>query len=175
MNVTESEQNEHNTGVCTRCGRASLAADLKVSDETMKEYLRCSLGGRVFSKTISVHGMFDLVFEALPADLEIALERYVQQHTPEISGVDLRTLVTLARIDKYDQDTGETTTVYEKDINTRREFIKHPEKSFEELAKKLDSAMLGVVRRAGLSFLVLCGAIIEELVDGDFYEGVGLL
>lgn len=160
---------------CNRCGRPSMAAELQVSDENMKEYLRCALGNRPFSKVIPVMGVIEFTFTMLPADLEVRLERHISKNEGQVNNLDIRMLLSLEKITKYDEDTAETVTVYEKSAEERSMILNKPEQGLQELSSKLDSALLNVARRASMSFSILCNLILEKMVSRDFYEGVGLL
>lgn len=161
--------------MCNRCGRPNIEDELKVPEAVMQEYLRCVLGGRLYSRTITILDTIDVTLEVLPADTELELEKLLRHSTSsDLNATDVRLLLSLKSITRRDSDTGELVTLYEKSVADRKDLLKDPNKGIQELAAKLDSTMLGVVRRAGVTFMLACAAILEQMVGSDFYEGVGL-
>lgn len=161
---------------CKRCGRPHLTKDLEVDEETMKEYTRCALGGKPFSRTFNVlNNELQVTFLALPAEFEVALERLQAIADSDMYAIDLRMLLTLESIKVFDPDTSGMKTVYFADLEKRRAILEAPKKALEELASDVDAVLLGVLRRMSSTFVVLQNAILENIVNKDFYEGVGLV
>ena len=161
---------------CKRCGRPHLDKDIEVEEETLKEYIRCTLGGRLFSKTFNVlNNELQVVLTALPAEFEVELERLPYDAGANMSPLDMRLLLTLAEIKVFDPDTSGMKTVYSADLDQRKAMLKNPAEALEMLATKVDSVLLGVLRRMSATFVVLQNAILEEIVNSDFYKGVGLV
>lgn len=162
--------------ICKRCGRIELDKALEVSEETMQEYFRCALGGKPFSKSFTVaNGDLTVKFEVLSADAEILLDRYINKDTNDIQLMDLRLLLSLSEITKYDEETSGTKTIYSKSAKDRIKSLENPKKSLEQLVANFDSILLGVIRRMHVTFAILTNTILENIINKDFYEGVGLL
>lgn len=162
--------------VCKRCGRPHLDKDIEVDEATMQEYMRCALGGRLFSKTFSVlNNELQVTLEALPAEFEVDLERLQFIAESDIQSLDLRLLLTLRQIKVFDPDTSGMKTIYNADLDKRKKVLENPKAALQELADAVDAVLLGVLRRMSATFVVLQNAILETIVNKDFYEGVGLV
>jgi hypothetical protein len=153
-----------------------LEKDIEVDAEVLKEYTRCTLGGRLFKRTFSVlDNELQVTITAMPAELEVALERLPSAVTDQLQPLDVRLVLTLEEIKVFDAETSSMKVIYSKDVAARKELINDPAKAVSELAGSVDSIMLGVIRRMNATFVVLQNAIMEAIVDEDFYEGVGLI
>ena len=162
--------------VCKRCGRVELDKTLEVSEETMQEYFRCSLGGKPFSKSFTVaEGDLTIKFEVLSADAELLMDRYINKDTTDVQLMDLRLLLSLSEITKFDEETSGVKIIYSKTAAERIKALENPKKSLEQLISGFDSIMLGVLRRMHVTFVILTNTILENIINKDFYEGVGLL
>ena len=162
--------------VCKRCGRPHLEKDIEVDEATLREYTRCALGGRIFSKTFSVcNGELNVTLSALPAEFEVEVERLATVATSDIQTLDIRLLLSLTEIKAFDADTSGFKTIYSADIEARKKILENPKQAMKDLAEKVDAILLGVLRRMSATFIILQNAILETLVNKDFYEGVGLV
>lgn len=161
--------------ICKRCGRIELDKNLEVDEATMKEYFRCSLGGKPFTRSFNVaDGDFTATFEVLSADAEVLLDKYINKDMTDIALMDLRLLLTLKEITKLDAETSGIKTIYSRDKKERIKVLDNPKASLEQLTSNFDSIMLGVLRRMNVTFMLLTNTILENIINQDFYEGVGL-
>ena len=163
--------------VCTRCGRTQLDSKLKVDEETLKEHLRCSLGGRPFKRTFKIADNRVLAtFSTLTNSMEQSIVDFLETKLDTKMDVTmLRLLLSLEKLVIVDPDSGEQIVKWETTIDERKEFIKDPMKAAEQLADAIDPLLLQVVRRCHVTFVILVATILETMVDENFYEGVGLL
>lgn len=159
---------------CKRCGRQVTDDPITVSDEVVKEYMRCRLGGRPFTKEIKVlNGSFVIMLETANAKLVRIIDRYL-----DVNGVltnpDVQLLALITKLERVDVDSGVISTVYEADQQARIDALKNVEAGMDRLSGDLDAVELGVVRRACKAFVVLNNVLMETVVDENFYSGVGL-
>lgn len=162
--------------VCKRCGRPHLEKDIEVSEEVLREYTRCALGGVPFSRTFTLlGGEFIVTFEALPAEFEVSLGYIARSADSDMQALDIRMLLSLTEIKMFDHETSGLKVFYSADLDKRRTILENPKEALLELSTKVDAVLLGVLRRISATFIILQNAILEELVDKDFYEGVGLV
>ena len=160
---------------CQRCGRLVTDNPLKVDDNTLKDYVRSRLGQQPFAKVFSaMGGMFKVYCETADADIFRRLEDYT-----DISGSlikpDAQILAVVSGISRVDRDNGITTDLYSADSSRRLELLSDVDAGMTALCEKLDGVELGIVRRACKTFVLLNNILMEQLVDENFYEGVGLL
>lgn len=174
---TADTENKPDTRVCSRCGRSELDSKLKVDEATLKEHLRCSLGGRPFKRTFKVADNRVLVtFSTLTNAMEQSLVDYIDTRLDNKMDVAMvRLMLSLENITLVDPDSGEQSVKWETTIDERKEFIKDPKKAAERLADEIDPLLLQLVRRCHITFVILVATILETMVDENFYEGVGLL
>ena len=162
--------------VCKRCGRPHLDKDVQVSEEVMRDYTRCALGGIPFSRTFTLlNGEFIVTFEALPAEFEVSLGYIANSADSDMQALDIRLLLSLAEIKMFDRNTSGLKVFYTADLDKRRAMLENPKEALRDLSLKVDAVLLGVLRRMSATFVILQNAILEELVNKDFYEGVGLV
>lgn len=168
-------ENLEKTIYCKRCGRQVVEDPVTVSDDVVKEYMRCRLGGRPFSREMRVlNGSFIITAETADADIIRLLDRYI-----DINGVltnpDMQLLALISKLERVDLDSGITTTIYEADRSVRKAALTDTETGIGKLCANLDAVELGVVRRACKAFVILNNILMETIVDENFYKGVGLL
>lgn len=164
------------THVCKRCGRPDLTKDIEVDEAVMRDYMRCALGGKLFTRTFSIlNGELNVTMVALPADCELALERYLATPESDIDAMDMRLLLSLENIEVFDQETSGFKSIYHADLTARKKVLENPRESLNQLAKNADAVLLGALRRMSTTFVILQNAVLEAAVNSDFYKGVGLL
>ena len=162
--------------VCKRCGRPHLDKDVSVSEDVLKEYTRCALGGIPFTKTFTIlNGEITVTFEALPAEFEVSLGYITNSADSDMQALDIRLLMSLTEIRMFDRETSGLKVFYSADLDARRKMLENPKDARIELSSKVDAVLLGALRRMSATFVILQNAILEELVNKDFYEGVGLV
>lgn len=166
-----------NNHYCKRCGRFDTDAPLSVSDDVLQEYLRCTLGGRTFSKKFEFgNGKVSMTFEVVPAELNLMLERIIDNTTlSNAEIIDLRMLMSLSEITAFDEQTSGIKTLYKMSLEDRKKLLEAPTKATEALVKNMDSVLLQIVRRINIAFIMLINEITDSLLNKDFYDGVGLL
>lgn len=174
-NTTEVFEEVGQKLYCHRCGRLVTDNPLKVDDATLKEYVRSRLGQQPFAKVFNaMGGMFKVYCETADADIFRRLEDYT-----DISGSlikpDAQILAVVSGISRVDRDNGTTVDLYSADNSKRLEMLSDVEAGMAALCEKLDGVELGIVRRACKTFVLLNNILMEQLVDENFYEGVGLL
>lgn len=168
--MSEQEQPQ----VCKRCGRPDLNKELDVSDEAVKEYFRCALGGRKFTKTFNVmNNELSATFEALSAQDELLLNRL--NPTSTVQPIDVRMLLSLKEVSVFDPETSGLRTIYSRSTEDSKKLLENPAEELDKLTENFDSVMLGVLRRMHITFVMLINTITEHIIDEDFYKGVGLL
>lgn len=160
---------------CKRCGRQVTDEPVTVSDDVVKEYMRCRLGGKPFSRELKVlNGSFIITAETADAGLIRIVDKYL-----DVNGIlpnpDVQLLALITKLERVDVDSGIIDTLYEADIDARKDALANVEVGMDKLCKKLDAVELGVVRRACKAFVVLNNILMEMIVDENFYSGVGLL
>ena len=162
--------------VCKRCGRPHMDKDIEVSEDVLKDYTRCALGGTLFTKTFKLlDGELLVKMSALPAEFELTLRDLSSLEISGLQSLDIRLLLSLEEIRVFDADTSGLRTVYSASLDERKEFLEDPKKALKELSSKIDAVLLGVLRRVSATFILLQNAILEALINTDFYEGVGLV
>lgn len=161
---------------CPRCNKEVSEGYLTVSDDVLKEYTRCLLGQRPFSKTMDIFGgVMRVTFEAMSAEQAELFQTIINENTDLARVLDIKMLATLKSISMVDSNMAATTDIYLADYNTRREYCKNAPADVTAIIKNIDAAVLGTLRRCALAFDTLCVAIKDSVFSEDFYTGIGLL
>ena len=161
---------------CPRCNKEVSEGYLTVADDVLKEYTRCLLGQRPFSKTMDLFGgVMRVTFEAMSAEQAELFQTIVSEDTDLARILDIKMLATLKSISMVDSNMSATTDVYLADYNTRKEYCRNAPTDVTAIIKNIDAAVLGTLRRCALAFDTLCVAIKDSVFSEDFYTGIGLL
>lgn len=160
---------------CKRCGRQVTEEPLKVSDDVVKEYMRCRLGGRLFSREFkSLDGSLIITLETANASISRLLEKYLD---PDgiLANSDAQVLALVSSIDRVDRDNGTINNIYKADAKDRKNALSDIDTGMDAICDALDVVELGLVRRATKAFVILNNVLMETAIDENFYKGVGLL
>ena len=175
MNLTEKIadelKNEQPVIRCQRCGRQSAAAPLELSEEVKKEYFRCLLGQRRYTKTID---MFDRTVLATFEEPTIAIQRRLESlgDLSITEAGDANLIGTLAEIQHVDTDTGVSTSVYKASPDDRLKLLENVNTMLSGL--ELNTIELLALRRANELFMLTLGLLSSSVLSNDFFKGVGL-
>ncbi len=178
IEAEDSVQEEHLDAadiICPRCNKNISQAALTVSEDVLKEYTRCLLGQRPFTKTMSMFGgTMQLTFESMSAEQAEVFKTVMVEADVE-KALDAKLLATLKNIKVIDTDNQTSVDTYTADYNTRLGYCKSMPAEVATVIKNVDAPLLGVLRKCALTFELLCVTIRESVFNGDFYEGIGLL
>lgn len=174
-NKVKEEHVEEHAVLCPRCNKNIAQADLTVTDDVLKEYTRCLLGQRPFTKTMTLFkGAMQVTFESMSAE-QAEIFRTVMAEADLDRALDAKLLATMKNIKVIDATTQTSADTYTADYNTRLGYCKSMPAEVTDVLKGIDAPMLGVLRKCALTFELLCLTIRESVFSEDFYEGIGLL
>ena len=161
--------------VCPRCHKDLSQPHISVAEDVIKEYTRCLLGQRPFSKTINLlDGTLQVTFEGMTAEQSELLKPLLVEADID-RAIDMKLLATLKSVRAVDKGMQTSVDTYMADYNTRKQYCKSVPADITEVFASLDAPMLGVLRRCALAFDMLCLSIRESIFDDHFYTGIGLL
>jgi hypothetical protein len=173
--IEATEAHEEHALICPRCNKNLSQPELTVSEDVRKEYTRCLLGQRPFTKTLTLlDGALQVTFESMSAE-QAELFRTVMADAEIERAIDAKLLATLKTIKVIDKEVQTSVDTYMADYNTRLGFCKSMPPAITEVLKNIDAPMLGILRKCTVTFDLLCMTIREDVFAGDFYEGIGLL
>lgn len=162
-----------NMGICPRCGKDLSQPQLRVSEETVKDYVRHMLGGRRFKKEFEMFdGALKITFEEPTAGED--WKKQTSGDSTELAR-DKYMLLTLAAVETVDKEVGVTKALYKKSPNERLELINNVPEGIANLSESLSTVQLAIVSRCSTTFAALLSLIISEVTSEDFYKGAGLL
>ena len=173
--VEELEKSENTVIYCKRCGQPVDDEPLKVDQEVLEDYLRASLAGKKFEKTYKIAGgRIQATFEDLPAQVADKFND-IMRSVPADRMLDTAVDYKLALILKLVEFITEDGTVEVKyDGTDRLKGIDDLPAAVKGLSSKFDETMMAVLRRVSLNFVILLKTISDNLLNSDFYTGVGL-
>lgn len=168
--VTEVKE-EQPVVPCRRCGRLSAAAPIELSEEAKKEYFRCMLGQRRYTKTVELFdGTVSVTFEEPTVAIQRRLESLKNLSISEATDANL--IGMLAEIQHVDQETGTATVVYKASPEDRLRYLGDPSTMMSELT--VNAVEMLALRRVNEIFLIVLGLLSSSVLSSDFFKGVGL-
>ena len=164
-----------NNSICPWCGRDYTKNSVHADEEVMREYVRCMLGQVSFRKEFSLlNNTIKIGFVEPTGDISLFIDEK-QKNGTDISILrDIRLLASFEYINVVDEDTGVTTPVLQRTEEELKEDPIRYAKAIKELSEKLSVSQLSLIRNCSSLFSVLCITIVDEIVNKNFYEGVGL-
>ena len=162
---------------CKRCGAEISEKPLSVDEGVMEDYLRAVLGGKHFERTFKLaSGRISMTFAEIPGPVSDKFND-IMKTTPVDKALDTAVNYKLALILKkveFINPDGVVEIKYEADDETRAKYVENLQRAFSKLSESFDESILVLLRRAGISFIMLTKAISDSLLNSDFYTGVGL-
>lgn len=166
-----NDNSEQQVVRCQRCGRLSAAAPISIDESTKKEYFRCLLGQRPFSKTVKMFsGAVEVTFEEPSAAVQRRLESYTG--TSQAVMDDMNLIGSIKELIHVDTDTGNSTVIYSATVEDRLASLADPASAIDKIG--LSSVELTALRRVCGVFYVLLGTLAGSVLTDDFFAGVGL-
>ena len=160
---------------CPWCGRDCTKTSVHISEDVLKEYVRCMLGQVEFRKEFSLlDNSIKVGFVEPPGDISVFLDERQKSGVDIHVLRDIRLLASFEYIGVVDEDTGDTTYIISRNDSERREEPLKYAKAIKELAERISSSQLALIRNCSSAFSILCTNIVDEMVNKNFYEGVGL-
>lgn len=161
--------------VCPWCGRDCNKTSVHPSEEVLKEYVRCMLGQTIFGKTFYLlDNTVQLRFVEPMADVALLIDERQKAGTDVGILRDIRLLATFESLAVVDEDTGDIQYLINRDAEERKDDAFKFAKAIKDLSERLTTTQLSLIRNCSSLFTVLCASIVDELVNKNFYEGVGL-
>ena len=174
INNGEVDTQRHDT-ICSWCGRDYTKKSAHVKEDVLKEYVRCMLSQTEFRKEFSLlDNTVKLGFVEPQGDISIFLDERQKNGADLQTLRDIRMLASFEYIKVVDEDTGDVVTILSRSDDERHEEPLRYAKAIKELAEMVSTSQLAMIRNCSSLFSVLCLNIVDELVNKNFYEGVGL-
>lgn len=173
--IKDDVNSQEQSHVCAWCGRDYTKKTTHVSEDVLKDYVRCMLSQSEFRKEFSLlNNTIKVGFVEPQGDISIFIDERQKSGTDIHILRDIRLLASLEYVKAIDEDTGDVVTILNRSEDERKEEPLRYAKAIKELAEMVSTSQLSMIRNCSSLFSVLCLNIVDEIVNKNFYEGVGL-
>ena len=162
---------------CERCGRSVAVAPITVATEVMQDYVRSMLAQRRFTRTVTLfNGAVSIELEALSAEQDKSIRTLMLDSKNTVQNIlDTRIAGCLASVKLMNTELHTAEEIYSADYDKRKALTSGVVHDIDSMLPAVDVVLRDLIKASAVTFLALCNAIAEQMIDNDFYTGAGLL